>query len=107
MKYQVIISPNINISANDFISEWNQADECQKIAQAQLTKTEPVTFMDTSMIIGFVGGIITTVATDVLSNILTKLVENLLLKKNQARDFEIIPFEQKNGECFFVIKEKE
>ena len=110
MNYKIVLSPDINITANDFIDLWNQSEDYQKIAIAQSIEAKASTFMDLSfvepaVVISFIGGILSKATADFLSKVLTNFFEKLLLKEKNSNNYEIIKVE-KNGECIFVVKEK-
>ena len=44
MSYIIALSPDIGLSAEEFVAAWNQDPECQQAAQAQLASANGAAF---------------------------------------------------------------
>ncbi len=54
MEYQIVLSPNLNISSADFVQAWNEDTETRTKAEAQLASPGAANFnpmVDAAMIV--------------------------------------------------------
>jgi len=108
MDYQIVIEPGLGVSADEFISAWNDDPECQGYGQAQMSETRPEAYgIDPYTTMIFVGGLIGTITVNTLSNFIT-----VFLAKRFSRDpgqpigFEVVTVEQQDGSYLLVLRKK-
>jgi hypothetical protein len=44
VEYHIALAPDLGVSSQDFVAEWNEAPECRALAQAQLIPHPPQDF---------------------------------------------------------------
>lgn len=99
MDYQIALSPDLDISPEDFVAAWNEAPECRAAAAARVEAAaqrsfEPLTA--SAILIGLGLGIAT--------NALYDLIKYALVKKGVREQIELSQIEQPDGSRVIVIK---
>ncbi len=102
MDYPIALSPELGISAEEFMAAWNDTLECKDIALAELREEPPAGFSEPSSVLIFLSGVVSTVTLNVISNLITKIIEERLFKKN-----EVVSLEQDDGTHILAVNEKE
>lgn len=74
MDYEIILSPDLGISAEEFTSAWNETTETHDIAEAHLATPKGAQF-DPTLIIAIIISVTSGVATNVISDQINKLLE--------------------------------
>ena len=94
MEYQIAISPDLDLSPEDFAAAWNEAAEFRAMAEARLssakgTSFEPITIAVILITIG------TGVATDVLSELIKNFIQDIREKrKQQQQSSDVVPHQK-------------
>jgi hypothetical protein len=108
MDYQIVLSPEFNINPEAFLSAWNDDVDCRDIARAERVNEPPVGFpIDPGTILIFLGGVATTIATSVLTNLINKLLERKFFNKEPKPACEIVVIQQAPGTQLLVVKGQE
>ena len=105
MDYQIVFSPEFNINSDAFLSAWNDDVECRDTALAERLDQPPAGFpIDPGAVLIFLGGVATTIATGVVTNLINKLLERKFFRKEQKPAFEIVAIQQAPGRQLLVVK---
>ncbi|MCP4346682.1 MAG: hypothetical protein GY795_14290 [Desulfobacterales bacterium] len=109
MDYPIALSPELGISAEDFMAAWNGTPECKEIAQAELREEPPAGFpVDATMVVVFLAGFAANLAGDVVKDIIKeqiiKVIKEKVFKQKQQQEFEVLV---PDGTEVVVVKEKE
>jgi hypothetical protein len=105
MDYQIVLSPEFNINPAAFLSAWNDNAECRDIALAEAVAQPPAGYpLDPGTVLIFLGGVATTVATSVLTNVISKLLEQKFFDKEKKPAVEIMVIPQAPGSQLLVVK---
>ncbi len=91
MDYEIILSPDLDISPADFATAWNETTETRAIAEAHLATPKSAQF-DPTLIVA----IIITVITGATANFISDRI-NKLLEKRKGHKHTHIEYEEKNG----------
>jgi hypothetical protein len=113
--YQIAISPELDISPEEFVSAWNDNQESLRAARAELADDpskrfaiDPATLEGYAIFLAGVGStILTDVLKDLIKNQITELIEKKLGKKQSAPAIEVLIIEQKAERPLIVVKEHE
>jgi hypothetical protein len=71
--YQIALSPDLDISPEEFANAWNETAEARAVAEAQLSEAKGTQFDPT-----LIAGILISVGTGVASNLLTDLIKGII-----------------------------
>ena len=105
MDYQIVLSPEFNINPDAFLSAWNDDVDCRDTALAERLDQPPAGYpIDPGTTLIFLGGVATTIATGVLTNLVGKLLERRFLNKEKKPAFEILVIQQAPGTQLLVVK---
>ncbi len=94
MEYQIALSPDLGLSPEDFAAAWNANPGSRAISEARLssvkgTSFEPITIAVILITIG------TGVATDVLSELVKNLIQDIREKrKQQQQSSDAVPHQK-------------
>ena len=106
MDYQVVFSPELEVSSESFILAWNDDPECRDIALAEPQHESPAGFpIDPGAALVFLGGVATTLATGVITNLVTKWIEKQFSKtpSEPPPHIEVMVIQQAPGACLLVV----
>ena len=105
MDYQIVLSPEFKINPNAFLSAWNDDVDCRDIALAEFLAQPPAGFpIDPGTALIFLGGVATTIATSVVTNLINKLLERKFFNKEPKPACEIVVIQQAPGTQLLVVK---
>lgn len=113
MDYKIAISPDLDVEIVEFVSIWNQSPECNKFADAQLIQLSSESYLpiDPDTVregLIFLGGVASTIAIDVMKDIIKDQLTKLINKKlPKEPDIEVNSIEQPDGSFLIVVTEKE
>jgi hypothetical protein len=108
MDYQIVFSPEFNINPDAFLSAWNDDVECRDTALAERLDQPPAGFpIDPGTVLIFLGGVATTIATSVVTNLINKLLERKFFNKEPKPACEIVVIQQAPGTQLLVVKGRE
>lgn len=110
MDYQLAISPDLQIDAEEFASVWNLNPESSKIAQAHVATAskESYPFIPPEVIqqgLVLLAGVAGTVALDVVKDIIKDRITKFLVARSgsdTAPQFEVIVIQQGNKNVIIV-----
>jgi hypothetical protein len=71
--YQIALSPDLDISPEEFANAWNETAESRSVAEAQLSEAKGAQFDPT-----LIAGILISVGTGVAGNLLTDLIKGII-----------------------------
>ena len=105
MDYQIVFSPEFNINPDAFLSAWNDDVDGRGIALAERVDQPPAGFLiDPGTVLIFLGGVATTIATSVVTNLINKLLERKFFHKEPKPTCEIVVIQQAPGTQLLVVK---
>jgi hypothetical protein len=105
MDYQIVLSPEFNINPDAFLLAWNDDVDCRDIALAERLDQPPAGYpIDPGTVLIFLGGVATTIATSVLTNLISKLLERKFFPKEPKPACEIVVIQQAPGTQLLVVK---
>lgn len=113
MDYQLAISPDLQIDAEDFASAWNKNPESSNIAQAHAAEAakESYPFITPEMIhqgLVLLAGVAGTIALDVVKDVVKDQITKVLAARsgsNAAPPFEVIVI-QPGDKTMIIVKAK-
>ena len=108
MDYQVVFSPDLGRSTHTFISAWNYDPECRNIAQAKPLHGAPANFpIDPGTALVFLGGVAVTIASGVITDLVSELLKKKLWPAPPASalpGIEVVVIEQAPDKRLLVVK---
>jgi hypothetical protein len=105
MDYQIVLSPEFSINPDAFLSAWNDDVDCRDIALAERLDQPPAGYpIDPGTALVFLGGVATTIATSVVTNLINKLLERKFFHKEPKPACEIVVIQQAPGTQLLVVK---
>ena len=110
MDYQVIFSPDLELTPDTFISAWNDDPEYRDKARAEPAHEPPVGYpIDPGTALVFLGGVAATIATGVITNLISELLKTKVFKSTPEASpwFEIVVIEQAPDTRLLVVKAPE
>ena len=78
--YQIVLSPKLDISPEEFANAWNENDIARTFAEARLSEAKGMQFLD-PMLVTVLISVGTGVAGDLLTDIIEGIVQQLRSKK--------------------------
>jgi hypothetical protein len=78
--YQVALSPNLDITLEEFANAWNENDVARTIAEARLSEAKGMQFLD-PMLVTVLLSVGTGVGSDLLSDLIKGVIQQLKDKK--------------------------
>ncbi len=105
MNYQLVFSPRLNITPGDFVDAWNEDATTRTVAQASLAPTSGRAYNDPLLEAAWL--LVSTVGTGVVTNALSELIKNLLVKKGSKKHVKVTQRDQPDGTHLLVIEEDE
>jgi hypothetical protein len=76
MDYQIALSPELSIPHEAFIAAWNADPAYRGTAPAARLDTPPASYpLDPGTVLVFLGGVATTIATGVITNLISDLLK--------------------------------
>jgi hypothetical protein len=107
MSHSIALSPDIGLSADEFVAAWNQDPERRQAAQAKLASAkgaafDPALAQATTAVLG---GLALGLATNALYDLIKKAIQEALARKGRppAR-VEIIQVTQPDGAQVLVVR---
>ena len=105
MDYQIVLSPEFSINPDAFLSAWNDDVDCRDIALAERLDQPPAGYpIDPGTALVFLGGVATTIATSVVTNLINKQLERKFFHKEPKPACEIVVIQQAPGTQLLVVK---
>jgi hypothetical protein len=71
--YQIALSPDLDISPEEFANAWNENDIARTFAEARLSEAKGVQFLDPMLVT-----VLLSIGTGVASNLLTDMIEGVV-----------------------------
>ncbi len=100
MDYQIALSPDLDLSSDDFIAAWNDIPECRDVAEARLAKPTSAQYDPFTV----AAAALSSVALGVTASALYDLIKKVLAKKDITKQIEIIQIEQPDGHRLLIVK---
>ncbi|HJT56450.1 MAG TPA: hypothetical protein VJ761_08145 [Ktedonobacteraceae bacterium] len=97
-EYQIVLSPELGISANDFLTSWNEDAETRHLSEAQAVSPGGRTFDPT-----LIAGILITVGSGVATNVISALIMKVLDKKGVSKHTHIEQMKKSDGTQMLVV----
>lgn len=109
MNYQIVLAPELHIDPDAFLAAWNDAVDYRGIAVAERLDQPPAGYpIDPGTALIFLGGVATTIITDVVKDLISKLLERKFFhKEEQKPTVEIVVIQQGPGSQLLVVKGQE
>jgi orotate phosphoribosyltransferase len=103
MNHQIVLSPDLGLSADDFAAAWNADPECRAVAEAQLKKSTH-TYDPTAIFFAVLTGI----PIGITANFLTDLIRKTIFAKQPSRKRETLRVEiqEADGSRVVIVYEK-
>ncbi len=99
MDYQLVLSPNVNLSPVEVITAWNADIQAPYIAEARSIPSLPGSLALERVVL------VTTVATGVLTNVLSGVLKEALLNKQASPSaLKIIVKHQPDGSLLLAVE---
>jgi hypothetical protein len=96
--YQIVLSPELGISANDFLVAWNEDTETRNLCAASPVSSGGKAF-DPTLIVG----IIISVGSGVASNVVYDMIKKMLIKKGVSKHTHIEQMKKSDGTKLLVV----
>ena len=103
MDYQVVLPPELELSPEELVSEWNQDKNCSEAADA---RSDPERSKYDETVVAVLGVVAGSLATSALYDLLKGVVIRLLAKKQVKRSIQVTKFE-KDGASLLVVSIEE
>ena len=109
MDYQVILSPELSITPEAFIAAWNADPACRDTAPAVRVDAPPAGYpLDPATVLVFLGGVATTIATGVITNLISDLLkQKFFTTAQQPSSVDIVVIDHAPGTRLLVVKAPE
>jgi hypothetical protein len=105
MEYQLVFSPNLNITVSDFIMAWNDEAEAQQFAHL---RTEPAPGQAYSEpFLEVIWLVVSTVGMGLGTNELHDLLKRVIQKKRPYKSISIKQKDQPDGTHLLIIEQDE
>lgn len=100
MEYQLIFSPRVDLTPNDFVTIWNTETTTQAVAQASLTAGAAQSY---NPLVDLVTLVLTTVGLGLATNALYDVIKQVVEKKSPKKHLKITKLDQPDGTHFLTI----
>jgi len=100
MEYQLIFSPRLDLTPNDFMTAWNAETPTRTIAQAHLTSGKSQSY---NPLVDLVSLVLTNVGLGLGTNALYDLIKKSFEKKGQKKHIKITKLDQPDGTHLLTI----
>ena len=100
MEYQIVLSPNLNISSADFVNAWNEDTEARTKAEAQLASSGAANFnpmVDMAMVV------LSNVGWGIATNAIYDLIKQILVKQGVKKHTHIVEVKKPDGTSIRVV----
>ena len=97
--YQIILSPNLGISAADFVTAWNEEAEARNLAEAHLATSTSKGY-DPTLIVAILLSVATGTASNLLSDLIMRLIDR---KKDPQKHIHIEAQKKLDGTRLLVV----
>src|SRR6266849_5985459 len=98
MEYQIALSPELDISPDDFLAAWNEDTETRNLAEAQLISSRGAYYDPT-----LIAGILLSVGSGVASNAVYELIKKVLVKQGVRKHTHIEEMKKSDGTSILVV----
>ena len=102
MDYQLVLSPNIEVSPAEFVADWNASNETRAVAMANLTSSTSTQY--DPFLVGAIATL-TSVGLGVATNAIYDLIKQIIVKKNEQKHkhIHITQVDQPDGTHLLVV----
>jgi hypothetical protein len=100
MEYEIILSPDLDLTPADFVAGWNENEERRQMAAADL-KEGAAKGYDPTFAVAVAISVASSIAASVVANIISDFLKERLGK---SRQFEIIEMDRPDGSPRLVIR---
>ena len=100
MEYQIVLSPDLDISASDFVDAWNEDSEACAKAQAQLATSGTASYnpmVDASIVV------LSNVGMGIATNAIYDLIKQILVKRGVKKHTHIVEVKKPDGTSIRVV----
>lgn len=98
MDYEIILSPDLGITAEEFASAWNETTETHAIAEAHLATPKGAQY-DPTLIVAIIISVTTGATANIISDRINKLLEKRKGHKHTHTEYE----EKKDGSKRLIV----
>ena len=106
--YQLILSPDLNLSPSEVVAAWNADAQASTIASVHLVPSEAKRF-DPTLLAGIIA-LVSTVGLGVLTNAIYDVLKAAATKKENKpphKRFKITQLDQPDGTHLLVVEQEE
>ena|SRR5579859_5632128 len=101
--YYIALSPESGLSPTEFVTLWNEDEECRAVAVAQLVPPASRQY-DLTLFVGVLLGIVTSVASSAIYDLGKGLITKVLTKRGAAsKHIHIEALQKPDGTHFFIV----
>src|SRR5712691_8939626 len=101
--YQIVLSPDLGISAADFVTAWNEEAEARNLAEARLAAPTSKVY-DPTLIVAILISVATGTASNLHSDLIQRLVDR---KKDPQKHIHIEAQKKPDGTRLLVVDSDE
>ena len=96
--YQIVLSPDLGISSDDFLEAWNEDAETRNLSEAY-----PMSSAGKSFDPALIAGIMISISTGVATNVISALIMKVLDKKGVSKHTHIEQMKKSDGTSLLVV----
>lgn len=100
MEYQLIFSPRVGLTPNEFVATWNAEETTLAVAQARLTAGTAQAY---NPLVDLVSLVLTTVGLGLATNALYDVIKKAVEKKSPKKHLKITKLDQPDGTHLLTI----
>lgn len=105
MHSQIVLASEFQIDPHAFLAAWKDDADCRGVAVAERVDQPPAGYpMDPGTVLIFLGGVATTIATEMLASLTITLLKKKLFKEEKKPAVKIVVIQQAPGTRLLVVK---
>lgn len=107
MDYQIALTPDLEISPEEFAAAWNEVQEAQAIGSTTLIRSTSKSYLDPATLTIIITTL-TSIGSGVVTNVLSEVIKNALAKKGKPQKrTKSTTLKQPDGTQLIVVEEEE
>lgn len=103
--YQIVLAPDLDVSAADFAAAWNADEQTNIVAQAHVASSATKTY-DPELINSIVIGVLSSLATSALYDLIKHVLTEMIEPRKVPQSIEIQQIDQPDGTRLLIVKRK-
>ncbi len=105
MDYQIVLSPDLEVSAGEFAEHWNLSPQGDEIGNAATAPAAAKSFLDPNIVLAVIAGAAGKIAVDVIKDLVKEKVKALIREKFARKDeVEVESVLQPDGTYLIIVK---